>query len=129
MLSRYQIERGKAASAMPPELRDAIRQDTRKHTRHVLRPTVEIVAAYLDNPTGTNWNTFKVEYQRILQRRFSDDRVPIDELARLAQNADVILGCSCPTAKNPNVKHCHTWLALEFMRAKYGKLEIRFPER
>ena len=38
-------------------------------------------------------------------------------LAEEAKVSDVYLGCSCPTAKNPDVRRCHTVLALKFMHA------------
>ena len=39
MLARYTMERGKPASELP----SGVRQDTRRHTRHFLRPTKELV--------------------------------------------------------------------------------------
>ena len=45
MLGRYQIVRGKRSPDDP--LPEGSRQDTRKHTRHVLRPNSEQVVAYL----------------------------------------------------------------------------------
>ena len=50
---------------------------------------------------------------------------PFDGLAR---RPDVYLGCSCPTKTNPDVRRCHTWLALEFIRERCPELDVRFPE-
>ena len=125
MLARYKIHRGKRPANEP--LPAGIRQDTRKHTRHCLRPTPEIVTAYLAEPTLEAWAKFKTEYQKVLAARYAEDSTPFDQLATLAADNDVYIGCSCPTQKNPNLNHCHTVLALEFMRDQYPELVVRFP--
>lgn len=51
---------------------------------------------------------------------------PFDGLAR---RPDVYLGCSCPTKTNPDVRRCHTWLALEFIRERCPDLDVRFTEQ
>ena len=106
---------------------DGIRQDTRKHTRHCLRPAEDIVAEYLANPSEKAWQTLASEYQKILKARYAADATPFDELAVLAGTENVYIGCSCPTHKNPDVNHCHTVLALKFMKRHYPKLEVAFP--
>lgn len=123
MLARYTMKRGKPASELPP----GVRQDTRKHTRHCLRPTAELVESYLASPTPEAWVSFERDYLELVERRFQEDRAPFDELARSAGEKDVYLGCSCPTKKNPDVHHCHTVLALRFMKHRYPKLEVLFP--
>jgi len=123
MLARYQIARGVPASALPK----GVRQDTRKHTRHVLRPSEAIVEAYLAAPSEAAWRRFAKDYRKLLAQRFAEDRRPFDQIAEQARETDVWLGCNCPTKKNPNVEHCHTWLALEFFRKHYPELEVRMP--
>lgn len=123
MLARYTMKRGKPASELPP----GIRQDTRKHTRHVLRPTAELVEAYLADPTDEAWTRFEFGYMELLNRRFRENREPFDRLARLAAENDVYLGCSCPTRNNPDVRHCHTTLALRFLKGNYPLLDVVFP--
>ena len=123
MLSRYQMARGVAAAELPR----GVRQDTRKHTRHVLRPTAAIVSDYLAAPSEAAWRRFAKSYRALLDARFAEDRRPFDELAALARTDDVYLGCSCPTKHNPDVRRCHTWLALEFFREHYPALEVRMP--
>jgi len=125
MLSRYTMYRKRPKDAGP--LPDAIRKDTRYSTKHILRPTQEIVEAYLDDPTDTSWRGFKRQYQALLKERFRDDRRPFDELAELATSNDVFLGCNCPTKKNPILGRCHTYLALEFMQKKYPSLDVVIP--
>lgn len=125
MLARYKIYRGKPpADAQRPE---GIRKDTRKHTRHCLRPCAEIVLAYLANPSTETWKTFESSYLRSLQERWKADPTPFDNLADLATSENVYIGCSCPTAKNPDVRRCHTFLALKFMKERYPALEVEFP--
>jgi hypothetical protein len=121
MLARYHMRRGK-----PPGV-GGIRQDTRKHTRHCLRPSVEMVCKYLEDPSSYSWQSFERDYFKLLECRFADDRRPFDALAALAQENDVYIGCSCPTAKNPNVYHCHTVLALRFMQQRYPRVRVAFP--
>ena len=127
MLARYSIQRGRKISDYPKRVREATRQDTRKHTRHALRPKAEIVRGYLENPTDHAWLRFEKAYLAELAKRFAKDRSAMDELATLASRGDVYLGCSCPTAKNPDVQRCHTVLALRFMEQKYPFLRVSFP--
>ena len=105
-----------------------MRQDTRKHTKHCLRPDALDVATYLQAPSPAAWRTFAAGYRRLLRERFAADRAPFDALADAAMANNVFLGCNCPTTANPDVRRCHTWLALEFLAAKYPQLDVRFPE-
>ena len=125
MLARYKIYRGKlpANAALPA----GIRQDTRKHTRHCLRPPADAVTDYLIDPTAAAWKSFALHYRRCLQQRWETDRTPFEELASLAATERVFLGCSCPTKKNPNVQRCHTVLALKFMKERFPTLDVQFP--
>jgi uncharacterized protein YeaO (DUF488 family) len=124
MLARYSMIRGAPAESLPR----GIRQDTRKHTRHVLRPDAEMVESVLEHADdAATWRTFASGYHALLAQRFSEDRAPFDELAELARKEDVYLGCSCPTAKNPDVRRCHTSLALAFMKKHYPDLDVRLP--
>ena len=123
MLARYTMERGKPVSGLPR----GVRQDTRRHTRHCLRPTAEMVERYLSNPTPKAWAEFERGYLKLIEGRFRESRDPFDELARAARETDVYLGCSCPTKKNPDVRRCHTTLALRFMKRKYPKLKVVLP--
>jgi uncharacterized protein YeaO (DUF488 family) len=125
MLSRYIIYRRRPAHAGP--LPNGIRKDTRYRTKHILRPTEDIVEAYLADPTDTAWRRFKSEYLAVLEQRFREDRTMFDDLAKLATDKDVFLGCNCPTQKNPVPGHCHTYLALGFMKKKYRKLKVVIP--
>jgi len=122
MLSRFTMVRGKRPEHDP--LPDGIRQDTRKHTRHCLRPTSELVALYLDDPTDENWRSFEKGFGALIDARFGKDRAPFDKLAELARTDDVYLGCSCPTKRNPDVNRCHTVLALRFMKRTYRDLVV-----
>lgn len=56
MLGRYTMHRGK-----PPEVA-GIRIDTRKHTRHCLRPSGEMVTRFLDPNDPYDWGQFKTDY-------------------------------------------------------------------
>ena len=123
MLTRYRMARGVHAAALPK----GVRQDTRKHTRHVLRPTGAMVEGYLAAPNDEAWRRVAKQYRALLEERFADDRSAFDEIAELVRTNDVYLGCSCPTKKNPSVRHCHTWLALEFFSERYPDLDVRMP--
>lgn len=123
MLSRYSMVRGAPTSTLPK----GIRQDTRKHTSHVLRPTAELVEAFLGHVDEASFRRFEASYRALLERRFADDRAPFDALVDLARTNDVYLGCNCPTKKNPDVRHCHTVVALHFLSERYPELEVRFP--
>jgi uncharacterized protein YeaO (DUF488 family) len=126
MLTRYQIVRGKRSPDNP--LPDGVRIDVRKHTRHVLRPEADAVAAFLARPTEAEFEKFVRRYRTTLEARFRADRVPFDELASAAEHGDVYLGCNCPTKTNPDVGHCHTTAALRFMKTKYPRLRVHLPK-
>lgn len=123
MLARYRMSRGVPAAQLP----QGIRQDTRRHTRHVLRPEPEFVQEFLDHPTDEVWRRAMNRYRTELERRFAEDRSRFDALADLARREDVYLGCSCPTKRVPDVRKCHTWTALEFMHDRYPDLDVRMP--
>lgn len=124
-LGRYHIVRGRR----PPDdpLPEGIRQDTRKHTSHPLRPDAPAVARFLDAPSDSAWKGFARDYRALLEQRRRTDRTAFDELAALAREDDVWIGCNCPTAKNPDVRRCHTFLALEAMARWYPDLAIVWP--
>lgn len=125
MLARYKINRGRRPPSDP--LPDGIRKDIRWRTSHVLRPGEGMVKAYLVSLDEKSWRTFRKAYRALLEERYRKDRTPFDELARAASEGDVFIGCSCPTKANPRVDRCHTVLALEFMKHKYPKLQVKFP--
>ena len=125
MLGRYRIVRGKRPEGDP--LPEGTRQDTRKHTSHVLRPDADKVQAYLRAPGEAAWRAFTREYRRTLDKRWRTERDRFEEIAELARSTDLWLGCSCPTTKNPDVRHCHTFLALQYLEKKYPDLRIVWP--
>ena len=126
MLARYQIYRGPPSEQDP--LPEGIRKDTRRHRGHILSPTKELVEEYLADPNESAWRRFKREYSTLLERRFKRDRSSFVQFAQLAIGQDVLIGCSCPTKKNPDVTHCHTYLALQFMKKKFPELHVVLPE-
>lgn len=123
MLSRYKMYRGERPET--DSLPDGIRQDTRKHTRHCIAPDKEMVVKILENPSDdARWEKFSRQYTALLESRFANRRAEFDAIAKSAESSDVYFGCSCPTAKNPNPLHCHTVLALQFMKKKYAKIRV-----
>lgn len=125
MLGRYRIVRGQRSPDEP--LPDGVRQDTRKHTRHVLRPEPDEVARFLADPSDAAWERFASAYRAALDARAAERGDELDALAELARHEDVWLGCNCPTKKNPDVRRCHTFLALEFLSERYADLTIVWP--
>lgn len=125
MLSRYRIVRGVRPADDP--LPEGVRQDTRKHTRHVLRPEAEQVKRLLADPSAQAFERFRAAYLAVLEARFRQDRRPFDALCELARGSDVFLGCNCPTRQQPDIRHCHTYLALGFLRERYPDLDVQLP--
>lgn len=124
MLGRYHIVRGKRPADDP--LPTGVRVDTRKHTRHVLRPPEQLVSALLED-VEAGWPAFREAYLAVLRERFERDPQPFAELAREARRGDVYLGCNCPTKRQPDVDRCHTVLALGFMHERFPDLAIAWP--
>jgi len=125
MIGRYRIVRGARSRDEP--LPDGQRQDTRKHTRHILRPSAELVARFLAQPSEAAFAAFRAGYLRLLEERFREDSSPFDALRDVALSTDLFLGCNCPTAKQPDVRRCHTYLALGFLAQRYPELQVRWP--
>ena len=128
MLARYKIPRGKVEMREFP-LPEGIRQDVRHRCfpKHPLAPKPEMVEKYFANPTSEGRRRFRSEYEKLLEKNYSERRSEVDALAEKASASDVYVGCSCPTKANPDVNHCHTVIALQFMKKKYPKLEVQFP--
>jgi uncharacterized protein YeaO (DUF488 family) len=125
MLARYRIVRGRRPPGDP--LPEGVRQDTRKHTRHVLRPTAALVSGLLADPSAASFRRFAEAYRALLEQRFASERERFDELAGLARRQHVYLGCNCPSERQPDVRRCHTALALAFLRERYPDLDVREP--
>ena len=79
----------------------------------------------LADPSPTAFRAFERGYSRLLEQRFAVERERFDELAELARHENVYLGCNCPTARQPDVRRCHTMLALKFIQARYPELDVR----
>jgi len=125
VIGRYRIVRGVRPAQDP--LPEGLRQDTRKHTRHVLRPSAELVTRFLAQPSEAGFAAFRAGYLHLLEQRFARERAAFDTLRDQARRGDVFLGCNCPTAKQPDVHRCHTVLALGFLAQHYPELEVRWP--
>ena len=107
---------------------DGIRKDTRSYRNHILSPSEPLVKEYLAAPNEAAWRKFKREYLKLLERGFKKDHSSFVKFAQLAIEQDVFIGCSCPTKVNPDITHCHTYLALQFMKKKFPKLHVVFPK-
>ena len=130
MVGRYQIKRGVSLSAQPDRVQRGVRVDTRKHTRHCLRPPERLVRALLAMPPrerAAGWTAFERAYTEVLEQRFAEDRSPFDALRELATDRDVFVGCNCPTANNPDLQHCDTVAALRFMQRMFPELRVELP--
>lgn len=125
MLARYRIVRGARAPGDP--LPEGVRQDTRKHTAHLLRPTEALVAGLLQDDSEASYARFSRSYRELLEQRYDAERTRFDELAALARRSDVYLGCNCPTRRQPDVRRCHTVIALRFLRERYPDLHVIEP--
>ena len=124
MLGRYSMVRGMPASKLPK----GSRQDTRKHTKHVLRPNTALVEMFLSHPGDDEiFARFREGDLALRESRWKEDRAPFEKLAREAEQTDVWLGCNCPTAKNPLMLRCHTLQSLGFMHSRVPNLSIQWP--
>ena len=84
--------------------------------------------ALLRAPTDDEvWKAFRSAYLDLLERRFAEDPKAFEALAEQARREDVYLGCSCPTKRQPDVRRCHTALALRFFRERFDELEVVEP--
>jgi len=124
MMSNRMIARCKFGRPMSLAQKPKDGESTQHNSKHVVRPTKDIVVEYLANPTDEAWEKFESAYVAILQQRFQENRKPFDELADRARNGKVLLLCDCPTKHNPAPNHCHTIPALQFMKARYPDLKV-----
>ena len=94
---------------------------------HFLRPWwLLLIAAAV----AISWlwrRRFAADYRRLLAARRRERPEAFDALARAAREGDLWLGCNCPTARNPDVRRCHTFLALAFLSTAYPDLEVAWP--
>jgi hypothetical protein len=125
MVNRYKVCRRKRPAGEP--LPNGLRRDTRKHTRHCLRPSAELVNQFLGQPSSASRKDFATEYWRTLIARYEEDPAPFDRPAKLASKDEIYIGCSCPTKKNPEVDYCHTVLALRLIAGNYPELDVEYP--
>jgi len=126
MLGRYKIPYMQKLSPDDPAAKGK-RIDTRKHTKHFLRPEPQMVETYLASASAAAWEQFTHDYLALLQSRFESDKELFDELYLEAMQSNVFLGCGCPTKKNPDVQRCHTVLALQFISEMYSDLQVVIP--
>ena len=63
----------------------------------------------------------------LLRTRYGSDPTAFERVAKLARDQNVYLGCNCPTKHNPDVRRCHTVLALQFMAERFPDLQIELP--
>lgn len=126
MLARYRIPRIPPPGYKKP---DGKCIDIRyRWKRRCLAPPKKLVLDYLENPSERTWKVYEKKYLELLKSRYTTRKEEFDEIVSLAKDNDVHLGCSCPTIKNPDVYRCHTVLALRFMKQKYPRLKVKFPQ-
>ena len=82
-----------------------------------------MVEALLED-VDAGWPAFRDGYRRLLEARWAEDPAPFEALAERARRGDAFLGCNCPTRRQPDVRRCHTALALAFMKERFGELEV-----
>ena len=83
MLARYKLYRGSRADDDP--LPVGIRQDSRKHTGHCLRPSEEAVAEYLASGDESAWRIFAADYAQTLADRLAEDPTPVRTASTFGQ--------------------------------------------
>jgi uncharacterized protein (DUF488 family) len=76
-----------------------------------LAPTQDILDAYKKN--GGDWATYEHKFLELMERRKVEDRVP---------RSVVDSGCLLCSESTP--EHCHRRLVAEYLRSKWGDLEI-----
>jgi uncharacterized protein (DUF488 family) len=78
----------------------------------VLAPTAEMLDAYKND--GGAWKTYEDRFLDLMARRRIEDQVPREVIAD---------GCLLCSEDKPH--HCHRRLVAEYLRQKWGELEIR----
>jgi uncharacterized protein (DUF488 family) len=76
-----------------------------------LAPTQDILDEYKKN--GGDWATYEHKFLELMERRKVEDRVP---------RSVVDSGCLLCSESTP--EHCHRRLVAEYLRSKWGDLEI-----
>lgn len=76
-----------------------------------LAPTKDILDAYKKN--GGNWATYEVEFVDLMVRRKVEEKVPKN-----------LIDGGCLLCSEPTPEHCHRRLVAEYLRSRWGDLEI-----
>lgn len=77
-----------------------------------LAPTKEILDAYKKN--GGDWNTYERQFLALMTKRRVDETVPRN-----------IIDGGCLLCSEATAEHCHRRLVAEYLKNKWGELEIK----
>jgi len=76
-----------------------------------LAPTKEILDEYKKN--GGDWSTYEQKFMELMVRRRIEEKVPKE-----------LIDGGCLLCSEPTPEHCHRRLVAEYLRSRWGDLEI-----
>jgi len=76
-----------------------------------LAPTKEILDEYKKN--GRDWSAYERKFIELMARRRIEEKVPKD-----------LIDGGCLLCSEPTPEHCHRRLVAEYLRSRWGDLEI-----
>ncbi len=76
-----------------------------------LAPTKEILDEYKKN--GGDWSTYERKFMELMARRRIEEKVPKE-----------LIDGGCLLCSEPTPEHCHRRLVAEYLRSRWGDLEI-----
>lgn len=76
-----------------------------------LAPTKEILDEYKKN--GGDWSTYERKFMELMARRKIEEKVPKE-----------LIDGGCLLCSEPTPEHCHRRLVAEYLRSRWGDLEI-----
>ncbi|MEW6037272.1 MAG: DUF488 domain-containing protein [Pseudomonadota bacterium] len=76
-----------------------------------LAPTKEILDEY--KKSGGDWSTYERKFMELMARRKIEEKVPKE-----------LIDGGCLLCSEPTPEHCHRRLVAEYLRSRWGNLEI-----
>lgn len=95
----------------------------RRSDGHVLSPSIKLLQAWQNrNETGMTWEDYTTQFLKEMQSQ--EAQKEIERIAKLAEEKEVWLACSCSNKRN----ECHRFIVMDLILKKMSKKESEAPK-